>query len=266
MSTYTVNTTYEFLEVLYTRVSDNDIIELLPGTYNFEDGASFFEIEHDLTIRGLSSNANATKLNCAFLLGDNRSLILKNLTISYNRDKANTIALYNNAQLYGNNIIVDRVLARWNTIYCQNSSISLLNSAIMADRDTNVTGLLLEKNSHMIAIDTEIQLLGLRNSTAIVKNAVISYAVALQNHSKLSYINLTVDGRRNLDSSNFYIENQSCVDGVNLNFSKKDTFIDIIKSNFEGDNFLSGLNNIRWRFDDDSTVLADGNEPFNQND
>jgi len=94
---------------------------------------------------------------------------------------------------------------------------------------------------------------------------VISYAVALQNHASLSYIDLTVDGRRNLDSSNFYIENNSNVDGVNLNFSKKDTFIDIINSNFKGDSFLSGLSNIRWRFDDNSTVLADGSEPFNQN-
>jgi len=264
MTKYKVNNTKQFLTVLFSQVSDNDIIELLPGTYNFKRYIGYFEIKKSLTIRGISDDANSTKLNCAFFCNGN-SLILQNLSVTYDGPKFNTIALYNHAELYGNNVVINRVLSKWDTVYCQNSTISLLNSAIMANRNTNTTGLLLEKDSQMIAVDTEIQLLGLRKSSAIVKDSVISYAVALQNHASLSYIDLTVDGRRNLDSSNFYIENNSNVDGVNLNFSKKDTFIDIINSNFKGDSFLSGLSNIRWRFDDNSTVLADGSEPFNQN-
>lgn len=270
MHTITVNNDRAFFFALQKANRSKNLtetIELKPGKYFADADNIFLSIKKNITIKGLYDNAKATNLNCAFLMGADTTLILENLTMNYFGEKSNTIALYDGAELYGNNIIVDRTMdqnSNWDTIYCKDSTISLKNSEILTDPIRNICGLSLE-NSQLIAVNSNVNAPLFKNSTVYLKDTLTSYSVVLKNHSNLSFINLAIDSTQNTEFSDFYIENQSTVNGVNLNFSKKDSFVDVIDSHFENNNFVSGLENVRWRFTDNSTVLADGDEPFNDN-
>lgn len=238
-------------------------IILEPGKYFADEDNIVLSVKKNLTIKGKYSNAKATHLNCGFLLGDNNTLILKNLAIDYDGEECNTIALYDGAELYGDNIIVDRTTeSRWDTIFCKDSTLSLKNSEVLTDPTRNICGISL-KNSQIIATHSNLNAPLLDNSTAYLKDVFTNYAFALKNKSNLSFTDLTLDTSQNTEFSDFYVDNHSTVTGINLNLPKKYSYIDVINSHFENTNFASGLDNVRWRFDKNSTVLADGDEPFN---
>jgi len=263
MKTIMVNNDQQFLLALRDAQS-GDTIELLPGEYLLSKKTLMVSIKKNLTIQGQYSNARATKLNCAFLVGSNVTLLLKNLFVTYCDTVGNTIALYDHSELFGQNLIVDRTnnQAGWDTIYAQNSIVSFLNSDILAERSADHIGLSLE-NSQMMLVDTNVYLLNLKNSIGYVKDSLVSYAIVLQKHSQLTFVDMAIDSNQSNQNSDFYITDNSTVDGVNLKLSKKEPFIDVIQSSFKNDIFTQGLDGIRWCFDDESVVLADGREPYN---
>ena len=59
--------------------------------------------------------------------------------------------------------------------------------------------------------------------------------------------------------------NNSSLEGQYLNLTSKTPVIDIAISSFETDYFGSNSENIEWNYDDESTVLANGTAPFNNN-
>ncbi|MFC6176473.1 hypothetical protein ACFQAV_06450 [Companilactobacillus huachuanensis] len=263
MKTINVQSDREFFNAINT--ADNcDTIVLKSGEY-FSSETMFLSIKKSLTIKGQYANAKATKINCGLFFGENTTVILENLLLTYDNEKGNTLALYDGAKLYCNNVIVNRTNeSSWDTIYSSNSFISLKNSDIQADRQRNISSLSLE-NSQLMSVKSNIHLPLLVNSTAYLKDSFISYSIVLKKNSNLSFINLAIDSTQNNESSDFYVEGESTVNGDNLDFSKNEPFIDVLNSNFEGNDFFAGLDKVRWRYDTNSNVIIDGTEPFNNN-
>lgn len=253
---------------LYTAITNSkadDIIKLKPRTY-FIDNPVAFNINHNLTIIGQFSNAKSTQINCVFVVGFQATFILKNLTIDYTLEGITTIALYDDSKLYGNNIIVGASRdGKFDTIYCKDSAISLVNSVIVTDEpDRPTTGLSLE-NSQMTAVNCTIKALLLKNSTGYLKDCLISYCIGLQEHSNLSYLGLAVDSSLNKHFCDFYIDDGSVATGINLKFCSPEPSLSITRSTFKNTTFISDFDDISWFFDDESTVLADDQEPHNDN-
>lgn len=266
LHTKTVNNGHDLFFTLQKANENNSPIQTIilePGKYFENDDNLVLRVKNNLTIKGRFTNAKATKLNCGFLFSDNVTLILKNLSIDFAGEKCNTIALYDKAKLYGDNIIVDRTTdASWDTIFCKNSTISLKDSEVITDPARYICGVSLE-DSQIIAVHSNLNAPLLKNSTAYFQDILTNYAIVLKNKSSLFFNYLALDSSQNTEFSDFYIEHQSTVNGSNLNMTKKYSYIDVINSHFENNNFVSGLDNVRWRFDKNSTVLADGDEPFN---
>jgi len=264
MKTINVNNTNQFMDAVKNSVT-GDTLVMQPGEYFSNERSEVLTIDKNLTIEGLYTNAKAVKLNCAFIVSSNTTLIMKNLFMTSNDDHFNTLALYDNAELFGDNIIVDRDNTKynggWDTIFAKDSAVSLTNSDILADRGSNHIGLSLENSQSMI-LDSNIYGLCLKNSITYIKNVLISYAIVLMKHATLSYVDLALDSLCNKDSD-FYIADNSTVNGVNLKIFKKEPFIDIIGSQFQNDIFTNDATGIRWCFDDASTILIDGKTPYN---
>jgi len=264
MKTITVNNSMQFMSAVKD-ANEGDTIDLLPGEYFSSEKSPVLTIEKNLTIQSQFTDAKSVKLNCALIVHSNITLILKNLFITFDDEQLNTISLYDNSELFGNNIIVNRDNSkfnhRWDTIFAKNSAISLTNSEIMADDQKDIPGLTLE-NCRLMLVDSNIYFLCLRKTIAYLKNSLISFAIILENHSSLSYVDLAIDSLHN-KNSDFYINDNCAVSGVNLKIFKKEPFIDIINSEFKNDIFTDGIDGIRWCFDELSTVLVDGKTPYN---
>lgn len=246
------------LEKVLTDSTEGDTIELLPGEYFLPEKAKCYTISRNLTIIGQSLNAKNTKVNASFLIGKGITLNLRNFTLNYDKAQLNTIALYDGAELALKNMIVDHAVSdRWNTIYSQDSFLSLTDSEIMNTTNQNIASLQMESGK-MYAVNSKISFLNQKRAKVFLKKSLISYGIALADQAALSLRDLTIVSFNNLDQSDMQVANNSSVEGENLIFAKKEPHISISKSDFEIKNFEPAIDKINWSFDDDSTVLVDG--------
>lgn len=256
-----VKTYIEFCDALKT-VNDGDVIELCPGEYFRAENTPYLKVEKNITITGQFSNPEATRLNCGLLL-INHTLILKNLSLNYDSEEGNAVSLYRDAKFYGDNVVINHQTAnKWNTIFAQDSFISLKKSEILNCNKDNIPGLMLE-NSQIYAVDTALYFIAMKKSTSYLKDCFVSYAVCLLNKSSLDFNDLTIDSNNNEMFTDFYVDQQSTVEGDEINFIKTEPMIEVFDSQCEINDFESEFENIHWHFDDNSNVLADGREPFN---
>lgn len=244
----------------------NDIIELESDSY-FTDSPATLPITHSLTITGRSPKAKST-INATFIIGSKPTkqtiLILKNLSVDFTGDNITTIALYDNSQLYCHNVIVSANNdSKFDTIYCRDSAISLDNSVVLTN-EYNSVGMSLE-NSQMTAVNSNFNTLGLKNSIVYLKDCLVNEYVGVLNKSSLSFSGLAIDSRSTENISDLYVEDESDLRGNDLSFAAPNPSISITNSNFDNVNFLSDINKIDWFYDDDSEVLANGQEPRNSN-
>lgn len=252
------------LEKALNDSNKGDTIELLPGEYFSTKKAKCYTITQSLNIIGHSLNAENTIINASFLLGKGVTLNLKNFTLNYDKTQLNTIALYDGAELALQNMIIDHAATdNWNTIYSQDSYISLTDSEINNSASPDVASLLMV-DGKMYAVNTKISYLNQKRARIFLKKSLVSYSIALADHASLAFRDLTVVSLNNLDHSDFQVENNSSVDGENLVFAKKEPQIKINNSDFEIKNFEPSLDKIKWSFDDNSTVLLDGKQLDNK--
>lgn len=240
----------------------NDVIELTAKSY-FKDSQIALNIDHNLTITGHSINAKSI-INAAFIIGQATTLILKNLSVDFSDDGLTTVALYDNSQLYCNNVIIAaNNNGKFDTIYCRDSAISLVNSVILTN-EYNAVGLSLE-NSQMTAVNSNFNTLGFKNSTGYLKDCLVNEYVGVLNKSNLSFSGLAIDSRSTKNLSDLYVENGSKLQGNDLDLFAPNPSISVTNSSFDNIHFLSNIDNIDWFYDDDSEVSADGQEPRNSN-
>jgi len=244
---------------------DHDTILIKPGVYFSPEKSVTFKLHGNLTIIGQSSEAMDTLLNCSFTIAEDTVIYLRNLSMTYDFEQTNTIALYNGARLYGDNINVNHTSSNQHTFFCQNSFVSLKNSFITTEDQRAITSLVL-RSSQMIAIDSSLNVPYPINSTLYLKNSTITNTIVIKKNSKVYFTGLTLDKANNREYSDIFIDGKSLVNGRNLKFTSDDSFISVHHSNFQNVNFESELDKIHWNFDDDSLVLADGNRPINNAD
>ncbi|KRN96743.1 hypothetical protein [Companilactobacillus kimchiensis] len=264
MRTTIVKNDVQLAKALFS-AEDNDLIKILPGIYFADKGFVSHSVTKNLTIEGLSNNAKDIHIkNFNLIIYPKITLILKNVTIDLATENINTIAMYDGSKLYGNNIVVNHLNPdHWDTIYCKDSFISLINSDIRTGDESNAPGLCLE-NSQLFADNTSIYFLVTHNSDCYIRDTVIFYSSNFDQHSTLHFNDLAIDSTNNEKYSDFYVTDNSTISGTNLAFSKNKPFIDVLNgSAFETSTF-DNQNTIGWRFDDDSSVTVDGTEPFNQ--
>lgn len=258
MKTHKITNTKQLIDALFNS-KDNDTLEIASGEYFPTNKTPYLRIEHNLILKG-TGESDATVLNCGFII--DKTLVLNNLTLNFNKITGNNVSLYDGAKLYCDNVVINHSIDnQWSPIYCQNSAISLQNSEIL-ETNSSISGIRLE-NSQLFSDNSAIQFLSSKNSIIYLKDSFISYSLCLQDKSTLTFNDLTIDSLNNSSYSDFYVDNHSKVTGQNLTFIKDSPFIDVLDSNFETSDFESGLQNIRWRFNETSFVLADGQEPYN---
>jgi len=246
---------------------DNDTIVIGPGEFFSSTKPAIFTLNGSLTIigeAGQEMTSTTTMLNCSLNLGANANIHLEDLSLSCDLDETSVISLHDGAKLYAENIFIERSLSNWTTIDCQNSSIFLKKSSIQpADREDSVCINL--ENSQLISILTEMHIPYLNNSTAYLKNSHINNTLILKNNSHLSFTNLSIEKDSNFDKGNLIIQDNSSVIGEGLTFYEEDGSVVVNHSKFENSHFKSDFTEIKWFFDDDSTVLADGHKLINKN-
>jgi hypothetical protein len=121
------------------------------------------------------------------------------------------------------------------------------------------------ENSQMTAVNSNFNTLGLKNSTVYLKDCLVNEYVGVLNKSSLSFSGLAIDSRSTENISDLYVEDESDLRGNDLSFAAPNPSISITNSNFDNVNFLSDINKIDWFYDDNSEVLANGQEPRNSN-
>jgi len=240
---------------------DGDIIELLPGTYFSAADPFICTIRRNVTFIGKTTNKDDVKIYCSFTVGAKNIIIFKNLTIRYYSDEDNTLSAYDGAEVYGDNIVIDRRTADdWDTIYGQNSFFSFKNSQILTGAKTKAIGLSLE-NSQLFADNTSFQLLFQKNSQVYLKDSIVFHKLELRQHSSLNFRNLTVDPGNVHHKNDLVVKSSSKISGQDLIFANDSPHIRILKGNFNVQNFQPDLEQIHFKFDNTSTVLADGKVP-----
>lgn len=243
------------------KANDGDVIELLPGEYFSPDTSLFLEIDKNITIRGRYSNASATKLFCGFFTGNKTTAIFQNLTVNNCKHNSNTICAFDNSEIYAKNVIFKHSpVDHWDTVYIKDSNFSIESCQILTD--SNETHALSIENGRVTAVDSIIQFLYEKNATFYLKSSLITFAANLDDKSQLLFDELTIDSSNNPDYSDIYICQQSTVDGSNLSFAVDEPFIDVLESNFEIFNSQPISDKIRWRYDELSNVLANGENPY----
>lgn len=265
MSTFIVgndNNNAQQFEETFEHAQAGDTIELLPGDYFSADTFEYFEINKDIVISGTSSDNHETRINCSFIIGNQATVILKNLTLNYSGSDDNTLAAFNHSQVYGQNICVKRLATdKWDTIYIKDSSISLTNAQILTNGNKNQAISLFLENSQLLATDTRLERFLQKNSTAYLKNVHIVHFAGSKNHSQLDFINLTIAGDHNPNKSNFYTMEQSRVKGEKLQILNQAPIVDVSDSSFSVNNVQPDVANFNFRFDDKSQVTVDGITP-----
>lgn len=251
----------EQLSKALIQARDGDIIELLPGSYFSPDSPFICTIRRNITLIGTSKNKNDVKLYCSFTVGEATTIILKNLTINYMATDENTLAAYDGARVYGNNITIDRKSEDdWDTVYGQNSFFSFKDSNIYTGAKTKAIGLSLE-NSQIFAIDSFIELMFQKNSKSFLKDSTITNKLELRRHSELNFNNLTIDSTKFHVKNDLAVKSNSQFSGQNLIFIRPLPQIRILKSKFNVTGFQPELNYIDFESDKSSEIFTDG---FNQ--
>ena len=238
-----------------------DTIKLLPGIYFSQSQPYIFTIKHNLTIIGQTHNPDAVRLNCAFLLDEGAILIAQNLSFAYGENQFNTIAMYNNTQLFGRNLhISHNSQDKWDCLYGKNAQISLVNSTITIN-NLNAASLDLE-DSQLYLENTHIAGLVTKQTDSSVKNSIIDSTIYLDNNSLLEFSDLTINSNDNQSFCELYALNNSTVAGQNLQTTSSSPTIALAESNLNINEFKPDLQNITWHFDDNSEVLADSIRPY----
>lgn len=264
MKTINVKNTQEFLDTS-NKFEENSVINLLPGEYFSLNDAMTLSIKNNITIQGQSAEPRDTIINARFLIGNHATVILKNVAIAFDNPKGNTIALYENSKLYGQNILVHRYNPhKWDTIYCKDSAISLNHCFVRSNDYDNTPGLCME-NSQLYTNDTLIYFLVEHHSVAYLNGSVIDFSTNIDQNSSLFFDGIYIDSTINDGFSDFYVRGNSTIKGKDLCFSKDGLSIDIFDSTFEVTDF-STFYHANWHYDDKSNVIVDGERPFNCND
>jgi len=253
------------LSAAIIRAKDGDVIELLPGTYFSAADPFICTIRRNITLVGKTANKDDVKLYCSFTIGAKNIIIFKNLAISYTSNDENTLAAYDGAEVYGNNISIDRRTADdWDTIYGQNSFFSFKDSQILTGAKTKAIGLSLE-NSQLFADNTSFQLLFQKNSQVYLKDSIVAHKLELRRHSKLNFRNLTVDSSNVNTPNDLAVKSNSDIKGQDLIFVNESPQIRILKSSFDVNYFQPDIDQIHFKFDDTATIKADGKNISHKN-
>jgi len=237
---------------------DGDVIELLPGTYFSIDDPFICTVRRNISLIGKSTNKDDVKVYCSFTIGAENIIIFKNMAITYTSDKDNTLSAYDGAEVYGDNISIDRQTSDdWDTIYGQNSFFSFKDSQILTGVKTKTIGLSLE-NSQLFADNTLFQLLFQKNSQTYLKNSVVSQKLELRRYSKLNFRNLTIVSNNTQFKNDLAVKSNSKVSGQDLIFANNTPQVRILKSNFDVHDFQPELEQINFKFDNESKIQVDG--------
>ncbi|HIY93389.1 hypothetical protein [Companilactobacillus sp. HBUAS56275] len=237
---------------------DGDIIELLPGTYFSKDDPFICTIRRNITFIGKTNNKSDVELYCSFTVGAKNILIFKNLTISYPANDENTLSAYDGAEVYGDNVIINRQTSDdWDTIYGQNSFFSFKNSEILTGKKTKAIGLSLE-NCQLFMDKTKIQLLFQKNSQVYLKDSIILHKLELRKNSHLNFRNLTIDSTKINSKNDLAVKSKSEISGQKITFIKNDPQIRILGSHFDIKDFHPQTDKINFKFDEDSKIVVDG--------
>lgn len=244
---------------------DGDVIELLPGTYFSSADPFICTIRRNISFIGKTNNKDDVQLFCSFTVGAKNILIFKNLTISFTADGENTLSAYDGAEVYGDNIAIDRRTADdWDTIYGKDSYFSFKDSQILTGRKVKAIGISLE-NSQMFADNTFFQLLFQKHSRVYLKDSSVAHKLEIRRQSQLNFRNLTIDSTKTAYKNDLAVKSNSHLKGQDLIFVRDSPSIRILKSNFMVNNFQPPLEQVHFKFDDVSQVSADGKLPANEN-
>lgn len=243
---------------------DGDVIELLPGTYFSTESPFICTVRRNLTFIGRTTNKEDIKLNCSFTVGAKNILIFKNLTITFPANGENTLSAYDGAKVYTDNVRINRETSdNWDTIYGQNASFSFKDSQILTGQKTKTIGLSLDK-SQIFADNTSIQFLFQRESTAYLKDSIVTHEFKLRQHSKTYFKNLTMASYVVPHKNDLTIHSASTFQGQDLVFTSPKPQLRIFKSNFSVDNLQPEPDQLHFKFDGSSNVSADGKKPNNE--
>lgn len=248
----------------FENVQNGDLIYLQPGKYFSAEKQYILNVTKDITIEGLGNGADKAILqNNAFLIGKGATLYLKNLTVKFDNSTLNTIAMYDNSQLFCNNAVITKQNPNgWNTIFAVDSSVSLVDTIVDTDADNNTCSLDL-KNSQLYAENSEIYFYYSNNTKSILKSCVINYSLCLADHSNLYFGDLDIDPLQNTGFSSCYITGKSTMEGDTIAIATDGTSVDSLAgSSFDVTNLLTDQSDIDWYFDDDASIQVDGYQPL----
>lgn len=264
MTTITIGNKNDNETELYHAIENSksgDTIKLLPGTYFSQSRPCVFTIKHNLTIIGQTHNPDAIQLNLGFLLGEGATLIAQNFALSFGGEHFNTIAMYDNSELFGRNLHISHTSKdKWDCVYGKSAHISLVNSKIDID-NLNSSSLdlydcqLYLENTHVAGLIT-------KQTDSSVKNAIIDDTIYLDDNSTLKFVDLTINSNDNQAFCELYALNNSKVTGQLLKTTSSAPTIGVAESNLNVNEFEPDLENITWYFDDNSEVLADSTRPY----
>ena len=192
-------------------------------------------------------------------------MIFKNLTIQYTANSDNTLAAFDGAKVYGDNIRIDRLTYdNWDTIYGKNSAYSFKNSQISTGFKTAKTiGMSLE-NCQLFLDNTRIHLLFLKNSRAYIRDSKVTHRLELRQHSQLFFNNLLIDSKNIDPKYDISIRSASQLHGQNLYFLSTPARVRILKSDLSVNNLHPDLKQLHFQYDDISKVDINGKHPFNE--
>lgn len=265
MSKITIDNDDDQLAKAIVNAKNGDIIELLPGEY-FSNASPFIcTVRRNITLIGKTSDKDAVKIYSSFTIDANTIMIFKNLTIQYTANSDNTLAAFDGAEIYGDNIRIDRLTRdNWDTIYGKNAFYSFKDSQISTGYKTAKTiGMSLE-NCQIFTDNTKIHLLFLKNSRAYLRDSKITHRLELRQHSQLFFNNLLVDSKNIDPKYDVSIRSSSQMSGQNLYFLSTPAQIRILKSNLTVDNLQPDLKQLHFQYDDTSKVNVNGNHPYNE--
>ncbi|APU71174.1 hypothetical protein LCR01_02390 [Companilactobacillus crustorum] len=237
---------------------DGDVIELLPGTYFSRESPFICTIRKNISIIGKTDNRQNITLNCSFMIGAKTTVIFKNLTINYPANDENTLSAYDDAKVYGNNILIDHLaLDSWDTVYGKNAAYSFKNSKILTGVKTKAVGISLD-NSRLFADTTSIQLLFQKNSQAFLRDSTVSHELKLRQNSSLNFRNLTIAPSTNPIKNNLVVKSSSLFMGENLRFTAVNPHVRIYQARFNVKKFYPSLDKIHFKFDSTSKIFLNG--------
>lgn len=265
MKTITINNQFNKETQFYYAIEnshDGDTIVLTPGTY-FADHPFSITIKHNLTIIGSSTNLDSVIMNCAFIIGGGNTVFMKNLTLNFTDDKFNTLAIYDKAEFYGENVHINHDNKyEWDTIYSKNSTISLTNSVISSHQ---IQGVALNLEDSQIILDhSKVDTLYLKKSECNLNGSTINVTMILSNKSSVHFSDLTINSPIKRDSKDLYAYNNSHISGSNLIFTNNYPIVEIHDSSVKLNQIKSNMSAISWQYEGQSDVTVDDVPPFNE--